>query len=328
MNRVVIVGGVVVVVAVILIILTGWMISPFIVTGYGGISSRINDVEMPSEAGLTIDKGETIATLTPSDLGTALMTGVRFELGQPQYTSDDIRYSNTIEQETDEGTWIRDWKVHIAYFDLSFTVTTSGGGWLQVGPVSFWIELQENQFDVFTGADEVEAYILEVVTKNPVEVNDATNVKVSPGAGGFSFDLVTIDSDPIPNWMSDAGYQGVLSELKHVKFQVTVESIQPTQVLHMRLDNGATWTCEVRALVFGFWEVLSPYDAWEYTFYGWFDWLNNLFAGLSMIIGLAIGIIATVIILKFVPDKRIAAIILAMVWAFVILGFGFVELFI
>jgi len=128
--------------------------------------------------------------------------------------------------------------------------------------------------------------------------------------------------------MQDAGYQGVLSEFKHVRFKVTAESMQPTQIGLLRWENGATWKAQVRTLVFGFWETLSPYDQWEFVFYGWLDWLDDLFQGLEIIIGLAVGILLSVVILKFVPDKRLAAAILIVTWVIVFIGFGFLEMFV
>lgn len=315
--------------ALVLVVTAAWFLAPYAMSGYGGISAKINNVEhnYPKTDAVSIVIQPTIATVTPTTLGPIGASGLRLELGQPQYTGDDLWYENTFEQTTDEGLLIREWNVRIAYFDLSWTITTDGGGILAINDVSFWIELKENEFDVFTAADEVEAYILEVVTTTQTEVNDAVNVKVSPTAEGFNFDLVSLRSEQIPDWMSDAGYQGVLSEFKEVKFMCSVESMQPTQIVHLRFENGATWRTQVRVLVFGFWELFSPYDDWKFKFVGWLDFLDDLFQGLEIIIGLAVGILLSVILLKFIPDKRLAIALLLVLWVVVFIGFGFMELF-
>ena len=74
---------------------------------------------------------------------------------------------------------------------------------------------------------------------------------------------------------------------------------------------------------------MSPYDEWESPpIPDWFGWLNDIFAGLSLIIGLAVGVVLSAVALKFIPDKRLAAAVLVVVWVAIILGFGFMEVFI
>ncbi|MCK4266334.1 MAG: hypothetical protein KAX31_03575 [Thermoplasmata archaeon] len=317
------------IIALVLIVVFGALFGGFIVSGYGGIASRIHSVEhgYANVDAVTIVQGETIASITPDTFGPIGATAIRLELGQPQYRADDFWYSNEIIETDDYGETKRTWAVHIAYFDLGFTIKTEGVGVLAITDVTFWIELQENQFDVFTAADDVEAYILEVVTLEPVLTTDVNLVDVEPASGGFSFDMLAIDSKPIPDWMADAGYQGSLSELKDIRFSVHVNSMSPFVLGLMRNNHQATWSCEVRALVFGYWEVYSPYDKWKPPeFFNLFAFLDDIFAGLSIIVGLAVGILLSVVILKFIPDKRIATIILIVAWAMIVLMFGFLEL--
>lgn len=315
------------IIAFILLVVFGSMFGGFVVSGYGGISSKINAVEHQYGDVATVTMGETITSLEMQTIGGYGATSLRLELGQPQYKSDNSVYSNEIIETNDYGETKRTWAVHIAYFDMGFTLKTEGAGDWAIQEVTFWIELQENQFDVFTAADEVEAYILEVVTREPVITTDPTLVNVEPESGGFSFDMAAMDSEPIPDWMSDAGYQGSLSDLKHIRFSIHVNSMQPFLLGLMRVDHTATWAVEVRALVFGYWEVYSPYDAWVPPI-AWnpFAFLDDIFAGLQIIIGLAVGILLSIAIIKFVPDKRLAIVILIVTWAVVFLSFGFLEL--
>jgi hypothetical protein len=316
------------IIALVLMLVFGSALGLFVVSGYGGISSNIHSAEHGwSDEHVDVVNTGTLASVTPNTWGAIGATGVRLELGQPQYKGDDPVYSNEIIEKGDDGETKRTWAVHIAYFDMGFTLKTEGAGMLATSDITFWIELQENQFDVFTAADAVEAYILEVVTLEPVATTDVTLVNVEPASGGFSFDMDPLDSEPIPDWMSDAGYQGALSELKHVRFMIHINSMAPFQLGFMRVDHTATWATEVRALVFGYWEVYSPYDAWKPP-EPWnpFAFLNDLFQGLSIIVGLAVGIVLSIAIIKFVPDKRLAMIILIVTWAVVFLSFGFLEL--
>ena len=316
------------IIALILVLLFGSLFGGFIVSGYGGIASKVHSVEHQySPRYVDVVIGEQVATIHPNSFGPIGATGLRLELGTPMYTGDDVWYTETIIEKDvyEDGDELeREWAVHIAYFDLSFTVRTDkGAGALAITDVTFWIELQENQFDVFTAPDAVEAFILQVTTIEPIATNDVGLVDVTPGSSGFSFDLTPMDSEPIPDWMSDSGYQGLLSELKHVRFSVHVNSMAP-QLLG---PTQATWTCEVNALVFGYWEKYSPYYGWEPPpVFNLFGFLDDIFAGLSLIIGLAVGIILSIAIIKFIPDKRIATIILVCAWAVIVLMFGFLEL--
>lgn len=317
------------IIALFLLLLFGSTLGLFVVSGYGGLSSNINSIDHAYPAEDTqITISQTVASIRPPLIWGVGSTGLRLELGQPQYKSDDPIYSNVIEEDLDDGTLKREWAVHIAYFDMGFTLKTEPEGSYPIYDISFWIELEENQFDVFTAADKVEAYILEVVTREPVLTTDPTLVNVEPESGGFSFDMEPMNSKPIPDWMKDAGYQGSLSDLKHVRFMITCNSMEPFILGLMRVDHTATWAVEVRALVFGYWEVYSPYDAWipPIPWEGFFGFLDDLFAGLQIIIGLAVGILLSIAIIKFVPNKALAMAILIVTWAVVILSFGFLEL--
>lgn len=134
--------GVFVIVVFILSVVVVSMFRPYIVSGYGGISSQIHSIEHEyPEQYVDVQVGTNIATIHPNSLGPIGATGLRLELGSPQYREDDETYTNTI-TETDvyeDGDELKkDWAIHIAYFDLSFTIRTDkGAGALTITDVTF-----------------------------------------------------------------------------------------------------------------------------------------------------------------------------------------------
>ena len=80
------------IIALVLIVVFGALFGGFIVSGYGGIASRIHSVEhgYAKVDAVTIVQGETIASITPDTLGPIGATAIRLELGQPQYRADDF----------------------------------------------------------------------------------------------------------------------------------------------------------------------------------------------------------------------------------------------
>lgn len=307
---------------------------PFVVSGYGGLSSKL----VGADYGFDPDKtspwveyeiADTYAVVKPVGLGYTAGIGattLRCEIGQPQFRTTERTYFNEIEETLDNGDNLkRTWEVRIAYFDMGVTVRTAGGGDWAISDVTFTIEVSENDFNVFQDADEVKAYILEVVTKEPPEISDVTLVEVVPSAGGYSFDMDPVGVDPIPSWMSDSGYQDVLSTLETIRFSVNVVRASPYRIpVLVRAEQQATWYLEIRSLVFGFWEVLSPYDDWVpgEVWEGFFPWLDDLFLGLQMIIGGIFGLIVTVAIVKFPIPPFGKVVILGIVWISVFVLFG------
>ena len=296
----------------------------FVISGYGGLESTVHSVEEEHDS---VDS-EIFPTI--AHVNSYWTTDLNFELGQPQFRTTESTYFNEIEETKDNGDLlVRTWEVRIAYFDLAATVRTAAPGFTQIADIDFWIELKQNDYNVFQDADEVKAYILEVVTVGAAEVSSTAHIEVSPVAGGFSFDMDPLQSEPIPSWMADSGYQESLSNLKNVRIKLTVLRAEPYYIpAIIRADQQATWRMEVRALVFGFWEVLSPYDpcipgdVWE----GWFPWLDDIFLGLQLILGGILGLVITVAIVKMPLPPTVKLIGLAVAWIVIFVIFGGVAL--
>jgi len=322
----------IVVVIVIFLVIVAPLL-PFVISGYGGISSKCDGIDWaydPNHDNENIQYTitDTYQAIQPPVIAGVGWTGLRMELGQPQFKGTEQTYFNEIKEETSEGVLKRTWEVRIAYFDLGCVIRTNGGGSWAIEDVVFWIELAENDFNVFQNADEVKAYILEVVTTEPAEVSDLTLVEVMPSAGGYSFDMEAIGREPLPSWMTDSGYQEFLSDLEIVRIPITVIKAQPYNFI-VRAEQQASFKMEVRALVFGFWEVLSPYDAWVPgdIWAGWFPWLDDLFQGFQLILGGILGLIITVAIVKIPVPPFAKVVILGVVWIGIFVVFGGVALF-
>lgn len=308
----------------------------FVISGYGGLTAKIDNLVWgydPDKTHQWIDYEvtDTFATVVPNSALGLGCTGLRCEIGQPQFRATEQTYYNEIEETLDNGDELkRTWEVRIAYFDMGITVRTYAGGLFDINDVSFFIEISENDFNVFQNADEVKAYILEIVTVKPIEISDLTLFEGFPAASGYSFDMDAIGIGSIPSWMADSGYQDVLSTLETVQFEINVIRARPYSLTPLiRAEQQGTWNLEIRALVFGFWEVLSPYDSWipGEVWEGFFPWLDEFILGLQLIIGAIFGLIVTVAVMRIPIHPLIKIVVLGGLWILIFVGFGGVALF-
>jgi len=210
---------------------------------------------------------------------------------------------------------------------MGVSVRTDGTGLATVKDVKFWIKLTENSYSVFQDADESAACILEVRTYDDAYESDSSLVDVKPMSTGYSFPLTTIATSPVPEWMVDSGYTGNLNNFKSVKFAVEVVEMTPSSFfLNLRNEVQAEWFIEIDVLLFGYWEVVSPYVEFGGGGSDAPDLLAQLLAFLlqtSWIIG---GFIIMVAVLYFAPGryKVIGPVVFVV---FLLMGLGVFEVF-
>lgn len=303
------------------------------VHGYEGPVAAINSIEDPFEAttyGVTIDNRGTSATAVPTDDYKVPIingpTGTRIEInGAPAVISDEVidkinrtwvsgdkRYTDIVE-------------IHKTRCRMDAKVQSYLGGFAPSGPWTYWVQIEENHQAVFRGANESIAFILMVRTADYAK--SYGYVEPDPSSGGYVIPFTTVQQAPVPDWITDSGYSGQLSNCKSVKFPLTVLTITPQAgVLWLtRTESHTTWQIEVDVLVFGHWSYIVDYKPWTEPPDPW-DWLWDLFASIGMAVWLLIGVIGSLLILLRVKDPRILAVGLIMLWAVLAVPLGWWDL--
>lgn len=313
---------------VILAVMMGGLLGPiFMITGYDGIEATItradHDYELYTEhtslVGYGIDPYQPGRT---AEITSAAETGLRVEIGQPRQIDTRMDWSDSIsvldaEAETNITTL---WEVHIVYLEMGATITTYGEGVWTIRDVDFWIRLIENPYSYFTGADESEAYILAVTTTEKARI--VGDIDVEPTGKAYGFPLTSLSDDPVPQWILDSGYQKTLGEGKEVEFALQCLKATPSHIFgFFRQEATATFTIQVEVLLFGEWEVVQEYIEWDWPIPD--DFLADLLVFLVLFFWVALGFIATIIILRFVPNGKMKILGIAVVWIVLLALYGF-----
>jgi len=303
------------------------------------MSSHIDSIDAPNYDNLAFTRktvGPTTASIYPATWSVGAVhfgdTGLTMELGQPQFVSkiDEWEESETVLIDTDDdgeldSNYTKTWQVSIATFDMSATARTDGVGPAPITDVTFWIWIEENEYNVFEGPDDVRAYVIEVVTRDRADLSDEVLMDVTPAAGGFAFDMVSMKTESPPQWILDSGYQKSLSYFQAVKIPLKVKNAAPFLVGLVRAEQQATWKLQLRVLVFGFWSRMSPYDLWipPSLWEGFFPWLGDL---LQLIIGGLLGLIMTVVVVKLPLPPAAKIVIVGITWIVVFIAFGWLGI--
>jgi len=303
----------------------------WILSGYGGIVPEITGIQYthPDPAitpqsligggGITASV-DPVAYYNPFPI-TSDPSGVSMTLGAINI-ADEQEYLNPVQKVIDNGDGTFTHKtveVSIVKCTMAIEFRTIPTGLDPIKNVVFVIQLTENQFDIFTAADEVEAFIFDVYTIDAVE-ESAGNIQLSPSAGGIRLPMYTILTDTAPQWIVDAGYQSHVTQLKTVSFEMTVVSAvpnwEPTFYGPVISHVTSTMTVGIDVLMFGYWEQVS--DEREYIptpdDLTLFDVLMENLAVLTDIMGpmvlmvtiIAIAIVIVILVIqfgKFIPKR-------------------------
>lgn len=325
-----------VIAAIIILAAVGVGRGPLAISGYDGIDATVSGIEhnygteSPLAAQETI--GVTTATLDfVSIQGDAFTpTGVRAELSQPQYIGEETEYFGELSHvdKVAKTNVTETWEVHIIKMTFSVTFKTTGAGLGPITGVTFWFELEENPYSVFTAADDAIAFIIEVYTTDPASINNLQLNDVEPAGGGKTIVTTTVETADIPDWILNSGYTGELTNFKRVKFPLKIIKMQPTNVALIRQVEGqVTVWLGVDVLLFGHWNVISPYredippDLPDIP-----DLLGDLIAFLMQTAWIIGGFVIMVAVLYIAPGrwKAIGPVIFV---AFLLYGLGFFDVF-
>ena len=267
----------------------------------------------------TVEKGLSSALIYPdtSDLWDAFSScGLKFTIqSAPVVYGEAEKIDEIVEYVVDDSAktnMTKTWEVHEIELRMGVTIETYQGG-LQASPSAiFWIELENNDASIFSTADEQYAYFVQVYTNQPADI---VGVITSYGEeSGWSFDRTAIGTDPVPQFVLDAGYTPAAEDCAHVKFPVELLSAAPTTIVATsRAESRITLHISIMVILFGMWERVVPYVEWVPPVIP--DLLGDLVAFLIPLIYLIIGFASTIVIFMKVPDVKIKIIAVVLVWA-------------
>jgi len=307
------------------------------ITGYDGITSEFVDIEH-GYTDATQSISITSASMRPKTvLDNGLIsnlltpTGLRAELQQPSVFGSRLDWSDTIRETTkDLGSYTtlqKTWEAHIVQAQMGVTIRTDGVGVATVNNVIFWIQLEENSYSVFTDATESIAFIIEVYTYDEATESNVDLIDVDPASGSYTIPLTSVETEPIPSWITESGYTGALQNFKKVNFPLKVIEATPGHVLGWaRTETQVTFHLQMDILLFGYWEVVSEFKEWIEPDLP--DPIADLIEFIIQFLGLIIGLVCTIVILWKVPDWRVKAVGIIFVWALVGWQLGWLDLLI
>lgn len=267
-------------------------------TGYGGLTAEIVGVVGPLPEHTVPTNDGIIAEWDPPNVFmVGDICGVKMEiLGRVNIMGGEEEGEPITEViDNGDGTWTQKvWQRTIQKMELGVMVTTSGGGYAPNLDTIFTILIEENQFDLFTAADDTRAYLIEAYV---VEVTENTPLlKVSPSSGGMNVRLTSTGFTDVPDWIYEAGYQAPISQTASATFELKVDHAEADSWFRIygRTEQSASWTIGIDVLTFGYWEKIGPnkdFDPPET------DFLGALLAAMPAIIIVAAGIGAALIVL-------------------------------
>lgn len=277
-----------------------------VTTGYGGLTAEIVNVQGKMESTSVTTNDGLIATWDTDGYWSPWPfavnpTGVTMEIQGRANIMGIEEAGAPIKEVIDngDGTWTQKmWAQSIVKCEFGVRVATSGTGLESAQDTIFTIRLQENQFDLFTKADDVRAYIIETYVIEVTE--ESTNMKLSPSSAGQYVKLTPLRDSTVPDWILEAGYQQPISQMESATFELRVDFAQPTSFLWSdRAEVSASWVIGVDMLTFGYWEQVGPNKYFDPPTDDW--WANLLPVLPALILG---GTIAAVILVVFVTISR------------------------
>jgi len=332
MKKLAVVLGILVLVVSIIYVGTGFKPASSVpIMGYDGITSEFVDIEhgytdASESISITsasmrpktvLDNGMISNLLTP--------TGLRAELGQPSVIGSRLDWSDMIIVEDETTSTRKTWEAHIIQAQMGVTIRTDGIGVATVNNVIFWIQLEENSYSVFTDATESIAFIIEVYTYDEATESNIDLIDVDPASGSYTIPPTTVETEPIPPWIAESGYTGNLQNFKKIKFPLKVLEATPGHILGWaRTETQVTFHLQIDILLFGYWEVVSEFKKWIEPDIP--DLIADLLAFIIQFLGLIIGLVCTIVILWKVPDYRIKAVGIIVVWAIVGWQLGWLDM--
>lgn len=321
---------------------TSIVLPTFMISGYDGPVASVEKIDHTYDQEYTgtgmaeyVNPTEAAVYPTVTDLADIFVsTGLRIEImALPNILTSEV--IDTIEQSisVETGTGTNDlgerytdyeitnktWEVKRVECSMEVTVRTYSGGLADVyGDVVFWIQLEDNTNSIFSTADESIAFFVNVYTRDAIEKTGAMDVV--PSAGGYDFDLTSIESTPVPQWVIDSGYTTKSNLFRTVQFPLKVLSgapylgVVPFVDLGRRYESSATWDIGIDVTLIGEWKQVKTTRVWKSGVDEpeSLDWLVPY-------IVILVGLICTVVAGRFVGSNiPVLLLMIAVIWAVVV----------
>lgn len=271
---------------VLAIILIPFISSGVVVSGYDGIVSEVVGVQYTPREGIdgtTVDYGGTYISIDeqygtghevfgPTGLRASVSGGVGIDESEVIYEASEPLANGGYKL----------WKVSEVKCTMGLSIVTIPQGNSPVTDVRFTFQLTENQFSVFSTADQQYAFIIGVSTQSVPQVQGGQMV-TSVMESGHNFALNPVAVHEPPAWVEESGFTDILSNFAIVQFDVTVIQATPSfPFLAPRIEAEIGYDIEVDVIVFGFWEVVQ--DVNDYDIQpdpNPFAWLGEFFGSLG-----------------------------------------------
>lgn len=335
----------------------GVALYPFVVTGYDGITVRVNRVDSPADTILTIgtqtvqsswvEQYNTSSAVvypdTPDILDAFMSCGTHLTV---QAVPGDAGYQ-TLEMVTNEtlATIVEanpndalktnetiTWVVQEVTMRFGLTVETYRGGLLQTPMTTYWLKLSQNDYSVFNDADRSKVFFMQVYSYEPGEKVGV--IEVDGEDQGFVFDMNSLGAGDIPQWILNSEYSGkydldTLQYLTDVEIPIVVREAAPTTIAGaIRQESKIDLHIEVRLLLFGQWVRTAPYVPWESADNPdpW-QWLWDILGGIATLIMLGVGILLTIVVVIKVPNPYAKVLTVILIWVILAVPLGWYGLF-
>ena len=307
--------------------------------GYDGVVATAHSVEHDYENVVTISD-PFYQGIDPD----GLPTGLRASCNSPQYVghvdADPIVTFEKVMVDGKEMNETKTIKVSRVNFEMNIDVETYGYGTHMIQDVSFWFELQNNPFSIFTGADEVAIAVIKVATTSrPVIEQKGDDIDFFPKAGGQQVALYTMNDvrlPDVPPWLEADYVVENIAKLQNVKFKIDVFIADPIWEVGWlgghRVDCLVTFVLSIDVMLFGEWKVLKPWEKYippepELTLWEQFlKWMEessiDILPFLTLMAWVIVGFLATIVIFRFVPDLKLKLLATGIVWVVLLALYG------
>ena len=224
---------------------------------YGeGVNENYREVVTPTHAEVYLDIMDILDTLTPCGLRVEIMGAPN--VGTSEVIDEISRSVIDKEAKTNTTTMVQVQRIKC---QMSVTVATYRGGLASTPGATFWIQVEENAYSIFSNADNNLAYVTAIFNAEvPQERGSMEYVGI---AKGYNFPPTTVSKHPMPQWVIDAGYQPTGELFEVVKFPIEIMSGVPTYEWLVRTESDVTFTIGIDVTLIGEWVQVKDWIDWE-----------------------------------------------------------------
>jgi len=302
---------------------------PLLIHGYDGPVAKIVEIDHRYQPLANVGPYENVEDThaevypaSPDWLDLMTPAGLRMEIqAAPNVISQEVidtltRSDIDKEAKTNTTTTVEVKRVRC---DMQVHITTYQGGLASVLDTTFWIKVEDNAHSVFTNAENNIVWIAHIYTREAA--TERGSMEFIPTSAGYTFPLTTVSRHPVPQWLTDAGYQPEGELFEVVKFPIQILSGVPVFSFPVtRTESSVSFDIGFDCILVGEWKEVHPYleGGWPEVP----DFLADLIAFLVLFFWGVLGFAATIMIFRFVPDMKMKLLATGIVWAVLIIIYG------